>query len=367
MNLTIPRAKLLGPLKSVAPLASGKQTLPILSHVLLTLDAGGTLHLTTTDTESQISVRVALTDTASDRWECCIPARKLFDIVRLLPDGSDVKLEPTDCRVRITSGRSRYHISTLPAEQFPAFDAGDLTRTLTIESALLLKALESVAPAQGITDVRYYLNGTLIRSEDGELTVVASDGHRIARYTIAAECPDSERLDCIVPRSAAGEIVKLLRDISGTVTLRMGARNCEIDAGPISFATRLIDGKYSAFERLLPDQFLTTLTVGTADLAQALARVGTLAHDSRGVRITVRDGCLDLEASNNEHGDAADSVDASVDGEERSYGYNLDYLSSALSYVSDARAVMQIADRDFVVITDPADPAYLAMVAPMRL
>jgi DNA polymerase-3 subunit beta len=366
MKLTLPREALLRPLKSTVPVANGKATLPILNHVMIAAEAGA-LTVTSTDTEAQVIARADVAMDHEATGAVCAPARKLLDIVRLLPDGADLKIDLDGQKLRIVSGRSRFHIGTLPADSFPLFDAGDVLCTVNIESGRIGRALDVVAPAMGISDVRYYLNGTLLRISDGDMQIVGSDGHRISRYRLHDANIDGEDCDAIIPRAAALEMSKALRDADGHVTIGIGARSVTLNIGRGQFATRTIEARYPNFERLIPTDFSAHVECARSDLVTALQRIATLCADSRGGRLVIDDHGIALNAANSENESAVDEISAAKTGDNANVGYNIDYLLNALAQVTSDRVCMDIAAAGYCMISDPADDAMLALIAPTRL
>ncbi|MGY6214946.1 DNA polymerase III subunit beta [Methylolobus aquaticus] len=372
MKFAITRERLLRPLKAAAPVARPTSTLPILSHVLLKLD-DDTLTITASDIESQIECRQRVDGgDPGALGEVCVPHAKLFQIARLADPERVITLEQEAGRMIVRYGRSRFQLQTLPATNFPAFDADDLVHRIDIEAEQLLRALSAVAHAQGIKDVRYYLNGTLLRAEGDRLTVVASDGHRVARYIVsdcATPCSEVDGvLDAILSRDAAGDIVKLLRDATGPVTLSLGHRSVTLTAGGDSFSSRTIEGRYADYERVLPKSYVTECTAGRAALLAALQRVAALTADSGAVKIISADGGLSLSSANKENETGEDFAEAEIDGAPLLAGFNVDYLIQTISEVTGDTARLEFTEHPgSCVVTDPANDAFLAMISPMRL
>lgn len=373
MKFSITRKRLLRPLKACASVARPTSTLTVLTHVLLKL-TDDTLTVTASDIESQIECRQTVEGgDPGALGEVCVPHAKLFQIARLADHDRVITLEQQVDRMIVRYGRSRFQLQTLPAAGFPAFDADDLVHRIDIEAEQLLRALGAVSHAQGIKDARYYLNGTLLRAEGDRLTVVASDGHRVARYVLdGLETHGSEvdggPLDAILSRDAAGDIVKLLREASGTVTLSIGHRTVTLTAGSDSFSSRTIEGRYADYERVLPKAYATTCTAGRAALLAALQRVAAMTADTSAVKIIGTDEGLSLSSANNANETGEDFVEASIDGAPLLAGFNVDYLIQSISEVTGDTAQLEFTEHPgSCVVTDPADEAYLAMISPMRL
>lgn len=366
MKLTITRETLLAPLKTTAPLAAGKSTLPVLSHVLIEATPSG-LTLTTSDTEAEIVARTGCeTDVG---WTACAPHRKLFDITRLLPAEAEISIEMQPNKLSVRSGRSRFSLTTLPAESFPQFDRFGFLRELRLEPASLERQMDAVSHAMAVSDVRFYLNGMLLHIIGDELIAVASDGHRLARYVMPG-LPPGDDIACIVPRQAAIEMVKALRTTGEKqVTLRLGTNSVQLDFGAMRFTTKTIEGRYADYTRVIPHQFAAECTVGRTALSAAIQRVGLASTDEKyhGMAITSTDSGLALSSTGSQESTAEDYVDADFSGDPLRQGFNVDYMLQALGEIRSDTARLQFAEAGHCLVTDPGDPNLTLTVSPMRL
>jgi DNA polymerase III subunit beta len=371
MKFKLLREDLLRPLKAaLATVETSGKTLPVLSHVLLDYQRPPVLTVTATDTGAEYHA-VTATANSGEPGQVCAPARKLFDIVRLLPAQSEIMIATRDTRLRLECGRSRYSMATLPADNFPAFDMDNATHEITVDAALLRQALDAVAPASGVNDVRTYLNGTLLRASGHSLSIVASDGHRVGSYCIPElETAYGGILDAILPRQAALDMARALRDVSGEVRLTMAPRSVSISLDTDTYSARLIEGRYADYERSFPAQFVTTVRVGRAALVVALQRAGTLSGDHRGVQVTIPcDGSdvFTLAARNRDDEHADDEIEGVVTGDPRVFGLNLEYLLGFLGHIRQDTVDLSFSDEGMCMVSGLDDTNYQCMVAPMRL
>lgn len=371
MKLTITRETLLRPLKAALPSTDvSAKTLPILTHFLLDYQAPPVLTITATDTGAEYHA-VTETESSGTPGQICAPAKKLMDIIRLLPEQADVKIDLRGERLHVTAGRSRFTLATLPAGSFPAFDRDAMVHRITVNARLLRRALDAVAPASGIGDVRGYLNGTLLRLADGELALVASDGHRIARWVIPdIPEPPCGRIDAIMPRQSAIDIARSLRDATGDVALSFSPRSLSVGLDTDTYSTRLIEGRYADYQRMIPTAFATEIRCGRACLLAALQRIGAVAGDRRGMELAVSDEGVALSGHSEDREQADEEIDATVTGltgDVRRYGLNLDYLASSLGQISGDTADLHFSETGMCVVTGESEPHYLGLVAPMRL
>lgn len=367
MNLTIARETLLAPLKTTAPLAAGKATLPILNHALIDV-APSALTVTCSDLESEI---VATTGCQTGGgWSVCVPHRKLFDIARLLPEGAEIDMEPVEPnKLRVKSGRARFMLTTLPAESFPAFDRHGFVRTLSTEPAKLERQMSAVAHAMAVSDVRFYLSGMLLQVLGDDLVAVASDGHRLAIYRTGG-FPPGDDISCIVPRFAASEIIKALRSTTADrVQIHLGTNSVQIDLGTTRFATKVIEGRYADYTKVIPRTFTSECQVGRAAMMAAAQRVGlpTAGEKCHGMALCSTDAGLLLSSTSNAEASAEDYVDAEFTGDPLRVGFNVDYLLQALSEITADTARLQFAEQGYCLISDPADEAMTLTVSPMKL
>jgi DNA polymerase-3 subunit beta len=376
MELTATKEQLLPPLMRAAA-ACGGGTLPVLEHLLLR--PGDALSVTGTDMETEI---VASGDFPAGGVAIALPGRKLVNIIRNLPDGADVSISVGDERCSIRSGRSRYLLATVPADSFPAFDRdrNNPRTTLTIGADVLLRALTRVRFAAGKADVRYYLNGVHVQIDQGSLLTVASDGHRIAvcetaldgdeaRTTVVGNGQFGDKCFMILPNGGVDEIMLLLKGARGDVQMMVSKSCAEVIADETSFATKLIEGTYPPWQRVVPRDYCASFTAERQSLVDSLRRMATLADEKFcGVELTVDGDLLTLRLHNSVGENAEEQLElANVEGDPGRQGFNAHYLIDALSVAETERVEFSIAESRGVRITDTTDTGWQAVVMPMRL
>src|SRR5258706_1082441 len=291
------RDDILTPLSAVSGIIERRHTLPILSNVLIE-QAGQNLSFLATDIEIQITARTALS-AGGEAKAITVGAPKLDDILRALPDGADLTLQQQEKRLLVKAGKSRFTLQTLPAEDFPrlAKPAGEAAR-FSLSQKALRRLLGLVQYAMAQQDIRYYLNGLLMVVEDGELKVVATDGHRLAfaALPLGASLP---RQEAIVPRKTVVELTKLLADSDDEVSIELSGTQAAFSFGAIELVSKLIDGKFPDYTRVIPTQHKNRLQIEREPLRQALQRAAILSNEKfRGVRWVLTDGSLKIVSSN---------------------------------------------------------------------
>lgn len=337
MKFSIAREPLLAALLKPLNLALATRHIPILSH--FRVQAADNLTFTATNTETEMSAWVP-----ADIEECgtlTIPARKLADIARSLPAGAVVQLETNNQIARITSGRSRFQINTLPADDYPLFCAQEGWQSLSCTPAMLLTLFSRVAYAQAKGDVRFYLNGIYLKNEEGRLTAVATDGHRLASYQIPLE-DDSEPFAIIIPSQAVAEILRLLKD-EETCTLDVAPSSLRLTLGASQITTKLIDGRYPDYQRITPPSYQHQARVDRETLRQAIARVRILSKEkTRGLSLTLDPGRITLQTSNDGLGDAQDVIDADTQNSDVRVGFRDEFILDALQAIGEAQVDLRL-------------------------
>jgi DNA polymerase-3 subunit beta len=361
------RDELLGPLSAVSGIIERRHTLPILSNVLIDR-ADGVLSFLATDIEIQITARSAIA-AGAEAQPVTVGARKLVDILRALPDGAEVTVAQQDKRLQVKAGKSRFTLQTLPAEDFPrlARPAGDVAR-FALSQKSLRKLLGLVQYAMAQQDIRYYLNGLLVLVEERQLRLVATDGHRLA-YA-AMELPASlPRLEVIVPRKTVLELSKLLGDGDDEVKLELSATQACFRFGEIELVSKLVDGKFPDYTRVIPTQHKNQLRIDRELLRQSLQRAAILSNEKfRGVRWVLTDGSLKIVSSNAEQEEAQEELDVQYGGDALDIGFNVNYLLDVLNNVSAAEVECRFGDAaSSALLQFPAEPEFKYVVMPMRI
>jgi DNA polymerase III subunit beta len=361
------RDELLTPLSAVSGIIERRHTLPILSNVLIER-AGDSLAFLATDIEIQIAARSALQASAETRG-VTVGARKLLDILRALSDGAEVTLQLQDKRLVVKAGKSRFTLQTLAAEDFPrlAKPAGDSAK-FKLEQGALRRLLGLVQYAMAQQDIRYYLNGLLMVVEDGTLKLVATDGHRLAFASLKLGA-DLPRQEVIVPRKTVLELTKLLADSDDEVRVEVSATQAAFSFGTVELVSKLIDGKFPDYTRVVPTQHKNKLQTAREPLRQALQRAAILSNEKfRGVRWVLSNGSLKIVSSNAEQEEAHEELEVSYAGEALDIGFNVNYLLDVLNNVSGEAIECAFGDAaSSALITYASEKDFKYVVMPMRI
>lgn len=361
-----PRDQILVPLQSVCGIVEKRHTLPILSNVLME-KGDGKLTLLATDIEIQITTH-SITE-GNDQASLTVAARKLQDILRSLPDSSEVSLTLDDKRLQVKAGKSRFNLQTLPAEDFPrmASASGQTTRIqLTQKQFKGLLALVQYSMAQ--QDIRYYLNGLLLVVSGSEMRVVATDGHRLA---YASEPLDQEqtRSEVIIPRKTVLELSRQLSDSDELLEIVLTPTQAQFRFGNIELISKLIDGKFPDYERVIPQQHSKLLNLKRDQLLQSLLRAAILTNEKfRGVRLVLDNGSLKIISSNAEQEEAQEEIEVEYQGESLDVGFNVTYLLDVLNNLNAETIQCRLADANSsALFMLPENERFKYVVMPMRI
>lgn len=367
MHFVISREGFLKPLQLVSGVVERRQTLPVLSNVLLDLN-GSELSLTGTDLEVELVGRVKV-DQAHESGAVTVPARKLLDICKSLSDDATIDLSFRDNKVTLKSGRSKFTLTTLPASEFPGVEEELDTFSITMAQSKLRELLDSTSFAMAQQDVRYYLNGMLFEVAGDYLRVVATDGHRLAMETLDMSNPIVEPQQLILPRKGIMEMARLLTDDSGEISLTFGRNHIRASVAAFIFTSKLVDGKFPDYNRVLPKGGNKVLLGNCQELRQAFARASILSNEKyRGVRVLLSHGELKILANNPEQEEAEEIVSVDYEGESLEIGFNVSYLIDVLSTLSSKRARITLSDPNSSALLEAEEgSAALYVVMPMRL
>jgi len=364
--VVILKEDLLRPLQQVSGVVERRQTLPILSNVLVEIGQGR-IAFTATDLEVELHATRAIDTDAVGT--ITLPARKLMDICRNLPDGAKITLEVKEDRVMLRSGRSRFTLATLPAEDFPKVDELGSAHSLQLPQNLLRHMIDSTHFAMAQQDVRYYLNGLMMEITSGKLRAVATDGHRLALCDVAVDATFEEMTQVIIPRKGISELLRLLEDSDEPVTLELGANHIRTVLADMTFTSKLIDGRFPDYDRVIPQLAPARITADTNTLRQALTRTSILSNEKyRGVRFQLETGNLRMFAHNPEQEEAEEEVSVEYQGSPLEIGFNANYIIDALNAVATDQVELSIVDANSSCLITPheqQDRRYVVM--PMRL
>jgi DNA polymerase-3 subunit beta len=366
MRFSLQREAFLKPLAQVVNVVERRQTLPVLAN-LLAVVKGGQLSLTGTDLEVEMVARCAVDD--AGEGEATIPARKLFDIVRALPDGSKVSVSQSGDKITVQAGRSRFTLSSLPANDFPSVDEVEATERVSVPEAALKELIERTAFAMAQQDVRYYLNGLLFDLGDKRLRCVATDGHRLALCeTVLDEAVQTKR-QIIVPRKGVQELQRLLEGGDRALELEMGRNHIRVKRDDVTFTSKLIDGRFPDYEAVIPIGADREVRIDREVLRAALQRAAILSNEKyRGVRLEVSPGQLRINAHNPEQEEAQEEVEADTKVDGLAVGFNVNYLLDALSALRDETVVIALRDANSsALVREATNERSRHVVMPLRL
>lgn len=369
MKFSISRDALLKPLNLVAGVVERRQTLPILANVLMVLE-GDRLSLTGTDLEVELVGRVQL-QTAGESGEVTVPARKLVDICKSLPESSDIVFSVKDSKVTVKSGRSRFTLSTLPAREFPNVEDSMGTHQFAIKQGQLKRLIDRTGFAMAQQDVRYYLNGMLWELNAQQLRVVATDGHRLAMCTMPEKVNVKGDGDTqiILPRKGVLELARLLLEEDAEIAIVIGSNHIRATTTDFTFTSKLVDGKFPDYQRVLPRSPDKIALGSRLELRQAFTRTAILSNEKyRGVRLKLTENTLDIVANNPEQEEAEETVSVEYPGESLEIGFNVSYLLDVLGVLSGEQIKLSLADPNSSALLEESEPGdSLYVVMPMRL
>ncbi|MCK9237272.1 MAG: DNA polymerase III subunit beta [Thiopseudomonas sp.] len=367
MHFTIQREALLKPLQLVAGVVERKHTMPVLSNVLLVLQ-DQQLSMTGTDTEVELIGRVTLEEPAQD-GEVTVPARKLMDICKNLPPESTLSIRLDEQRLLITSGRSRFTLTTLPASDFPIFQEITGSFAFRINQGNLRFLIERTSFAMAQQDVRYFLNGLMLEATTNKLRAVATDGHRLALSDVEAEISETSAHQVIVPRKGVLELARLMDDESAFADITLSQTFIRASTEDFIFTSKLIDGKFPDYERVLPRGGDKIITVDRVSLRDSLNRASILTNEKyRGIRLQFENELLKLQANNPEQESAEEEVVIDYNGPSLEMGFNVNYLQDILNVMSTSQAKLTLSDENSsLLMSEAGNESSAYVVMPMRL
>ena len=362
------RETLLEPLQAVTGIIERRHTLPILSNVLLSR-TDTHMDFVATDIEIEITTSITI-EGPGEATKITVGARKLVDILRALPEGSEVTLVLQDQRLQVKSGKSRFNLQTLSAEDFPRLVLAEASSTgFSVPQKLLRSLLGLVQYAMAQQDIRYYLNGLLMVIEEGQLKLVATDGHRLAYASREVGGKNLSRQEVILPRKTIIELSKLLEDSDEPVAIELSAAQAKFKFGNVVLVSKLVDGKFPDYGRVIPQSQPKKLRLDRIALLQALQRAAILASDKfRGVRWVLADGSLKINCSNTEQEEAQEELDVPYKGETLDIGFNVGYLVDVLNNLDVAEVECGLGDANSsALFTLPERSDFKYVVMPMRI
>lgn len=365
MKLVATREALLKPLQAVIGVVERRQTMPILANVLL-VAKNDKLSITATDLEVELVATAAVE--VQGGGEITVPGRKLLDICRALPDAAEVNISQNGEKIIVKSGRSKFSLTTLPAAEFPTVEDINAGQSLELAQETLARLLEKTHFSMAQQDVRYYLNGLLLETGKKHLRAVATDGHRLA--LCQAEVPGGRlpEQQVIVPRKGVLELQRLLTG-EGSLNLELGSNHIRIQLDGIRFTSKLIDGRFPEYERVIPQDTSNALGADRQDFKAALQRTAILSNEKyRGIRLTIQKDTVVLQAHNPEQEEAEEELEVSYSGAEIEIGFNVNYLLDALGAIDSERVSLALVDgNSSCLLSEPGNDDCKFVVMPMRL
>lgn len=366
MKISIPRDAILNPLAMVNNVIERRQTLPILSNVLLSIE-DNTLSLTGTDLEVELINKCTIENT--ENTETTLPARKFLDICKALPDGANLEIILDQERAILKSGRSRFTLSTLSASEFPSIDALISPFEFNISQKIFKKLIDQTQFCMAQQDVRYYLNGLMFELSENQIIAVATDGHRLAFCQSEIDLLPTETRQVIIPRKAVNEISRLLEDSDDEVKVSLSENHIRIEFKEVTFTSKLIDGKFPDYQQVIPQNANNEIKSSRSNLHQAFNRTSVLSNEKyRGMRLQLSTNELKATVHNPEQDEAEEVIEVNYSGDEFEIGFNVAYLLDALSAIKSDEVIIQLTDSNhscLVFGVDDVDSKYVVM--PMRL
>ena len=365
MKLTAPREDILAPLQSVIGVVERRQTMPVLANVLL---AARDNRLSVTGTDLEVELVATSQVNVQQAGDITVPGRKLLDIFRSLPEKTSVTLATDGERVSLRAGRSRFTRCALPGAEVPRVEEILAQQTLSLAQGEDRRLIDKTHFSMAQQDVRYYLNGLLLETDGKALRAVATDGHRLALCEMELAGKGKTTHQVIVPRKGVLELQRIL-GTDGTIELAVGTNHVRAQIGDIRFTSKLIDGRFPEYGRVIPATPPRTMEADRETLRQALQRTAILSNEKyRGIRLTARPDLLTIQAHNPEQEEAEDQVEVAYKGEEVEIGFNVNYLLDALSAIDGDKVEIGLTDSNSsCLIHAPGTTHTRYVVMPMRL
>ena len=369
MKLKLSRGAFLKPLTYVSSVVEKRQTLPILSNVLIQFDGSSRLSMTGTDLE--VEVITYCENVSGESGEMSINARKLFDITRSLPEDAEISITSEDNgKAIIRSGKSRFTVQTLPSEDFPKIETEQWTQTWKLPGSVFKQALSRTSFAMAQQDVRFYLNGLLLVSDSDKMITVATDGHRLAKTEIqlTSRTTDAE-IQAIVPRKAITELNRIIEDNDNEISVSFNANHMRVELDSVIFTSKLIDGRFPDYDKVIPKNQDKSILIERTELQNTLNRAAILTNEKfRGVRLIVSKEKMSVSANNPDQEEAFDEIKIEYTGDDVEIGFNVGYMLEALNAIASEKVEILLSDPNSSgTLRAPGDEETVYIVMPMRL
>ena len=366
MKFIISREVLLQPLSQVIGVVERRQTLPVLANFLLSAREG---RLTVTGTDMEVELISSVSADVSQDGEITVPARKILDIIKALPDGSNITFSVSDEKATLSTGRSRFTLATLPASEFPATDQVETLENIAVAEATLKKMMEKTSFAMANQDVRYYLNGLLFDFSGSQLRAIATDGHRLAICDLESSINIAGDRQLIVPRKGVMELSRMLSGDADEVTLAIGRNHIRLVKGNTTFTSKLIDGRFPDYKAVVPVGADKQMLVDKATFIQALQRAAILSNEKyKGVRLEAAGSTIKIVAHNPQHEEAIEEIEAEFNFDRLAVGFNVTYLLDALMAIETEQVSLELKDANSsCLVSAPDSDVNRHVVMPLKL
>jgi len=367
MKATIERATLLKSLGHVQSVVERRNTIPILSNVLIEAREDGSLRLMATDLDLQVDETVQAN--VSQAGATTVSAHTFFDIVRKLPEGSQVELSAAEGKMQVVAGRARFNLSTLPRDDFPVIAEGELPTRFELPAGTLREIIEKTRFAISSEETRYYLMGIFFHVVDDQMRAAATDGHRLARITVPRPDGAEGMPDVIVPRKAVQELYRLLEELEGTVEISLSPTKIRFGLGSAILTSKLIDGTFPDYNRVIPTANDKLLKLDPKSFSAGVDRVSTIASEkTRAVKISVDRDKVTLSVTSPENGVATEEIAADYGSEGIEIGFNAKYLLDILGEIDGETVEVHLADAAAPTLLRESDKSNaLYVLMPMRV
>ena len=366
MKISIPREELLKPLQITSSVVERRQTLPVLSNILLKVQDKN-LILTGTDLEVEIVAKLQISEDL--QGEVTLPARKFLDICRALPEDANINIQVDDNKAIIKSGRSRFSLATLPATEFPNIDPIVSSYTFSISQKEFKSIIEQTQFSMAQQDVRYYLNGLMLELNNNLIKAVATDGHRLAICEKPAELTVNEPLQVIIPRKGVTELSRLLEDSDSKVNVKVSENHIQVELNNVIFTSKLIDGKFPDYQQVIPSNPTKIVLCDRDALYQSFTRASVLSNEKyRGMRLQVTENMLKATVHNPEQEEAEEELEVNYQGDEFEIGFNVSYFIDALAAIKGEKVEVKFTDANqSCLLNESNDETCRYVIMPMRL
>lgn len=367
MKIKIDRSELLPTLTLVSSVVEKRQTLPILANLYFGVEDK---KMTLVGTDLEVEISESIEGVQGDNGNFTVSTRKILDISRMLPDNASISLKSDGEKVVVTSGRSRYTLKTLPADEFPRIETGNWEERFKINQLFLKRLLEKTSFAMAVQDVRYYLNGVLFEIGQNRIRAIATDGHRLAQSEEEINLSIDDIRQVIVPRKAVSEIARFLdSDQEVDILIEVSKNHLRLSRNGTTLITKLIDGKFPEFKGVLDTELNIVVPVNRSELIDTLTRAAVLTTDRfKGVKLTLKDGTLSVTANNPEQEEALEEMGVEYKGDSIETGYNVAYLIDAARVISGEKVELHFQGNDGIcILKQPGDDVSTWLVMPMRI